>query len=159
MLGSWSSWLHFWNRGFKRLFHICYGPSSSIAIFRPLQNVIHNICWRWRIRSLKGSLFYSVSPKVENEQTKNLWKGDLADGLKCDISNEKPFKWCLNVLWLWPQCNVCSSQPSYQNWQQLTNCFQTSKVNTGSNMGGGGGGGAHCIAFWRCFEYNQQQND
>ena len=103
----------------KSLFHICYGHSFSVAISHPLQSVIHNICWGRRT-----PFFVTKSGKWKH------CKAEFVNELKCDISNEKHFKWCLNVLWLWPQWNVCSSQPPYPNWQPRINCFETSKVNS-----------------------------
>ena len=71
----------------------------------------------------------SPPPKCFNKSGKTFERE-----LKCDISKQKPFKWCLNVLWLRPQGAVqCLplSQPSYQNWQLTLNCIETWKVNTG----------------------------
>ena len=68
----------------KSLFHICYGHSFSVAISHPLQSVIHNICSRGRI-----PFFVTKSGKWKH------CKGEFVNELKCDISNEKYFKWCL----------------------------------------------------------------
>ena len=73
--------------------------------------------------------FHFLAPKVENEQI--ALQGRICKWIEVWYFKRKALQMMFKCpLIVTAGRSVCSSQPSYQNWQPRTNCFETSKVNS-----------------------------